>query len=768
MEATSKIFTGLLLLNLALFLPCLSATVSSNLSSRPSLPKGPIHHDYTHVERHCQSVLSSAAELGSDPDSAGALKYKLSFVNGDWTQDAGQAPLLPSHGSYADAAAAGPDESPQGVPLASFMLLHMDTVPRRGARTALDASGVLSLTITRRNCCCSYMDPSAAQYFELRPGIARLLVLFQGVYTETKSSASGGGERVLCMVGDRVFPVPCTNGADPWDDDWISFKPPVTADGNILLVLRYPMATTLATRAVRGEMTSTSARSDGAYFDTVRLVSQLAGGYSSGYQFQPEVPGCNDGEPPLSDDGDAMEMDQQLSSGASLCDIINRSTPDSQAIMEVVPNWDCKGTDAFCSRAGPFATASRPAASATEDTAFTRSAIAVQGLTCRMTATSAGGAAAARVAAVLRYVPPWEDLSVAAKRTGLTGATLSAEGAWNASTGRVCMAGCIGAGDEACHYRVTLSVRTALSVTRRGSIVGRITAVDGSHPPLLFQQRVNLRLGSSGETPRMSYTYTKVEQARELLRASEPTGGFRGNFVAKSLLSYPDVAGAADDMASLSNLAGNLNLRFQCVVKPPFVPEWIEVPCFELQILSIGTLVVVGSYSPQLQGRPRMWNELLGRVHGVEKQPILNVSAEFTASGNFYTSTPVMSLEGVYNPEDGRMYLIGCRKVHAPWRVLSKSKDLEDGMDCSVEVTVEYPPTTTRWLMIGQTAKVSIASTREEDDPLRFARTELRTLPVMYRDQQWDELMKPIVEGLLCITLLSAAKIILVPVNREF
>ncbi|RLM79008.1 uncharacterized protein C2845_PM12G08200 [Panicum miliaceum] len=722
------------------------------------MPKRAIHH----VDRHCQSVLSSAAELSSDPDSAGVLKYKLSFVNGDWNQDAGQAPLLLSHGSYADAAAADPDESPEGVPLASFMLLHMDTVPRRGARTAFDASGVLALTITRRNCCCSYMEPSASQYFELRPGVARLLVRFQGVYTETKSSASGGGERVLCMVGDGVFPVPCTNGADPWDDDWVSFKPPVAADGNILLLLRYPKTSTLTTRAVRGEMTSTSARSDGAYFDTVRLVSQLAGGYSSGYQFQPEVPWCSD-EPPLSHDSDAM--DQPLSSGASLCDIINRSAPDTQA-MEVIPNWDCKGTDAFCSRIGPFAATSRPAASATEDTAFTRSTIVVQGLTCERTTTSGGGAVAARVAVVLRYVPPWEDLSVAAKRTGLSGTTLSTEGAWNASTGRACMAGCLGAGDEACHYRVTLSVRTALSMTRRGSIVGRITAVDGSHAPLLFQQRVNLRLGSSGgETPRMSYVYTKVEQARELLRASETTGGFRGNFVAKSLLSYPDVAGAADDMASLANLAGNLNLRFQGVVRPPFVPEWIEEPCFELQILSIGTLVVVASYSPQLQaGRPMMWNELFGRVHGVEKQRILNVSAEFTASGSFLGPTPVMSLEGVYNPEDGRMYLIGCRKVHAV-KVLSKIRDLEDGMDCSVEVTVEYPPTTTRRLMVGQTAKVSIASTREENDPLRFARTELRTLPVMYRDQRWDELMKPIVDGLLCITLLSAAKIILVPVQ---
>ena len=78
---------------------------------------------------------------------------------------------------------------------------------------------------------------------------------------------------------------------------------------------------------------------------------------------------------------------------------------------------------------------------------------------------------------------------------------------------------------------------------------------------------------------------------------------------------------------------------------------------------------------------------------------------------------------------------------------------------------MEYSPTTAWWLMIGQAAKVSVASTREEDDPLRFARTELRTLRVVYRDQRcWNEVVKPIVEGLLCITLLSAAKIILVPV----
>ena len=175
----------------------------------------------------------------------------------------------------------------------------------------------------------------------------------------------------------------------------------------------------------------------------------------------------------------------------------------------------------------------------------------------------------------------------------------------------------------------------------------------------------------------MSYVYTKVEQARELLRFKP--AGFRDSIVARSLLSYPSIAGPAEDMVSLSNLADDLNLRFQCVVKPPFVPEWIEEPFFELQILSVGTTLVrsYSQFEPQYQGGGRfsMRIEQLGRAgaHAVEEQQILNVSAEFTASRmNFPSSSPVMSLEGVYNPEDGRMYLVGCRNVHAPWRVLSK------------------------------------------------------------------------------------------------
>lgn len=103
------------------------------------------------------------------------------------------------------------------------------------------------------------------------------------------------------------------------------------------------------------------------------------------------------------------------------------------------------------------------------------------------------------------------------------------------------------------------------------------------------------------------------------------------------------------------------------------------------------------------------------------------------------------------------MYLIGCRTVHAPRRrFLSMSEDLEDGMDCFIEVIVEYPPTTTRWL-ISLEAKVFIASTRDADDPLHFNRTELHMLPVMYRQRRLDELIRPMVKGFLSFIVLLAS-----------
>ncbi|KAK3152616.1 hypothetical protein QOZ80_2BG0161340 [Eleusine coracana subsp. coracana] len=685
-------------------------------------------------------MLSSAAEMTVGAAGVPFRMERLSFMNGDWNQDAGQAPLLPPfQGPAADSSRHQPLEP---VNLASFTVTHVDAVPwRSGARPkALNVSGFLTLAITR-NCCSPSMEPRVGPELVLEPGVAKLRVQLEGVYTEPKPSGlvshGGGGDRVLCMVGKALLPVRGGNGsADPWGKNHgvnSEAAPRVVADNNILLVLRYPVTRALATRAVRGEMVSllTAESGGGAYFDRVRLVSRLHRYYSS-YQFRPE-----EDEEELEDatarcgTGDATRS-LFRGSGDAFCDVLRQFTPDNYGVMDVVQSRNNNSTtddDELCNPLGLFET-KRPA------TRSTRSAVAVQGLECEP-----DGKASARVTAVFRLVPPWEHQPTAAKRTGLGGETLSAEGAWTASTGLLCMLACRGGGEkkkkmDACRHRVTIWN--------------------------YWQQQ---QFGRAGEKMRVEYKYTKIKQPTELLHRRR--SGFRDTFIAKSLLSYPKVAGAADEMASLSNLGEDLGLRFRISPKLPFVPDWIEEPFSQLQILSIGPLV--GAYQPGEQyGSMPFRSGQFNTRYSVEKQSVLeevvekqgdevlmNVSAEFTApSGNFFDSKSVLSLEGVYNPGDGRMHLIGCRDiVHAP--STTSREDLEDGMDCSVEVTVEYPPTTTRWL-ISPVAKVYIISTRNANDPLHFNRTEFRSLPIIYHDQR-NEMTEPMVEGFLCIAVLSAA-----------
>ncbi|EEC82330.1 hypothetical protein OsI_26620 [Oryza sativa Indica Group] len=777
--AAAKVVANLQILGLCLLHLCLAASAAAYypdmLLETSFIPRD--YARYADVAPRCRSALASADELSPfDPVGAGVLARDLSFANGDWGQDAGRAPLMPSQGG----------DSPF-LRLATFAVTHIDTDAlrrRRPAMSAVNVSGVLSFTITR-NCCCSseYAVPhrQVSPEFKLLPGASRLTILFEGVYTETRSPGNdddiGGGERVLCMVGNGVLPMRGGDSADPWA--WArnagdgSFEPPVMADGNMVLMLRYPKVHTLTTRAVRGELTSTSAASHNAYFDAVRLVSRI-GQYSS-YLFRPEhgelaANGCSTSttRPFVCDDGVEGNCAGDLHGGASFCDILTELSPGDHGVLAVVPNWNCNSTDEFCSRLGPFQTGG--GATNTTDRMLTGFAIAMQDLRCEP---HGGEKPAARVSAVFRAVSPWEDQQLAVRRTGLGGATLSAEGVWRASTGQLCMTGCLGVidaaavGDEACHYRVSLHVPTTFSIRRRSIIVGQITAGDGSHFPLSFHQSVPPkhpwnRFGRSEASLRVAYDYTKVENAGELFRRSEPSG-FRSSSIAKALVSYPRQAGAAAayEMMSLSDLADDLSLHFQPGPRLPFLPEqkvWPQWPALHLDMLSVGPLV--GSYSPPLRTLPSTPVARAEIDGGVEQQQhqLLNVSAVLSLSGKMFGWSPVMSLEGVYNQEDGRMYLIGCRNVEAPWRIVSTSRDLEDGMDCSIEVRVEYPPKTTRWLF-SPTATACISSTRDAGDPLHFNTTELRTTPISYRggrrDAPPDTLTEQTIEGLVCIAMLS-------------
>lgn len=139
-----------------------------------------------------------------------------------------------------------------------------------------------------------------------------------------------------------------------------------------------------------------------------------------------------------------------------------------------------------------------------------------------------------------------------------------------------------------------------------------------------------------------------------------------------------------------------------------------------------------------------------------EKQLLLNVSAHLSLIGDFkeYKNVSSLFLEGLYNQRSGTMYMFGCRDVRASWKILSDSADLEDGLDCQIEVSVSYPPIIARRLADPK-ATISISSKRNDDDPLRFSSVELQTYPIFYRKEREDLLSRRGVEGILRIVTLS-------------
>ncbi|KAI5012319.1 hypothetical protein ZWY2020_024453 [Hordeum vulgare] len=734
---------------------------SSSLYLGPALQE----HDYLRfadVNRHCQSVLSSATELAYEASRPYQVRHQLSFEKGDWLQDDGHAPLVPFDAG--DAPKKGARLLPEPLSLATFVVTHVDDDQEHRARAAVNISGVLVLVLARKSTAQEFGPGMSAvsPEFNLSAGSTRLKIVFEGVYTErAKSNGGDDGERVLCMVGSAVLPKRSAGGVDPWD--WAknsgrgSLQPPVAADNNILLVLRYPKKLTLTTRAVLGTMRSTSRASDASYFDTVQLMSGLISCCTYHHRPQELAAGAGSTLPWSGADDVVSSRARDVYNGSYPCLVLNRYAYGQ--VNTVLPGWQCNSTAATsgqCHGVGPF-----DMDHAADADAFAGVGIVMQDLQCQEQYDMAGPTGVATVSVVFRALSPWEDWSTARSRSGLSGKTLSAEGAWNASTAQACMVACRGIADKkACNFRVCLSFPTMMSITRLDTMLGEITGVDAAaggvaHRPLLsFRQHMSPpRLWGyypDDGIPLVSYkyNYTKVNQAGELRRRSELPSDFR-KIVAKSLsLSYPKRDGTGNDRRSLSSLADRLTLCFMAV-PDLFRQEWIEHPILHLEVFSLEQ--VIDRYSP-----PQHGDGLPRKEPGTEGRLLLNVSAELTIFKHRWPQKSVMSLEGVYNPDDGRMHLIGCRDVRLPRQNSSTSRDLglEEGMDCSVEVKVDYPPTTLH-LFVMSTAKVQIASTRTAVDPLHFRAVKLRAMP-SYPQQQPSGFYRGVVNGVLCTVLLSA------------
>ncbi|KAL6855984.1 hypothetical protein ACP4OV_018786 [Aristida adscensionis] len=737
------------------FVLSLCLCVSSS-SSADQIPSSQAHgyRRFADVERHCLSVLSSAAPLADDSYRPTRVKRELSFEKGDWRQDAGAAPLMPFDGGDVPAGGGGDSRTLDPLPLSTFFVTHVDEEHR--ARTAVNVSGVLALSISRKS-----RDPEFGPYvaagppwpeFKLSPGATRLKINFEGVYTERADD----GERVLCMVGDALLPTRSAGGADPWD--WAknsgrsSFLPPATADDGVLLVLRYPKELTLTTRAVVGEMRSTRTASAAAYFDPVQLVSQLR---DSLYQYRSDdlVAGACSPLPPIDSDDVFSNRARHRYNGSYLCEVLERYGNGLAAAVTEIPDRHCNSTvtgGAPCRSLGPF-----EMNRAADEKEIAGVVIKMQDLRCSMDA-----AGTVRVSVVLRAVPPWEDLYTAVQRSGMSGATLFAEGVWAPSAGQACSVACRGIGDKACHFRVCLYMPMTFSITRRSVLVGRITGTDTPAAGEAAQSSLTFGMALSlpdfwivdGERLAFTYNYTKVKRAGELRRRSEPPSGLHKIVATPRPLrvSYPRAARyVGDERRSSAALATELALRFT-TMPSMFTPEWMDRPSLHLEVIFIGQ--VSDRFLPRVK-------EVSSTASTAAGERLVNVSAALVAFGRVRVTSPVVALEGVYDPEDGRMLLVGCRDVGFLRRnsstTAASGDDLDDGMDCSIEVRVEYPPTTAHWF-IWLPAKVHIASTRIAGDPLRFDAMKLEGIPIAYPQPRPREISRAITNGVLCVTLLSA------------
>ncbi|KAJ6427281.1 hypothetical protein OIU84_022805 [Salix udensis] len=694
------------------------------------------------VKKHCAPFLASASDLKPEVDTVYNIKEDLYFVDGDWRQEVGQAPLLPyidpgnQHSNFSDF------KTP--LDLASFWIMDVDRSHR--LRKSVSVNGILVLGTTLDSL--GYKPHDGSPHFQIWPGHTQLSISFQGIYTESKKN---GGERVMCLLGSTMFPSRESDSSNPWEWTKANYnQPPLLQDDQILLVLRYPMSFTLTNRVIQGEMKSLNSKSNLKYFDEVHILSQL--GQSVKYEFGSERFVSKSCAPyPYNDSFVNGGID--IYKGTGFCEILGTITGEGAGPFTIVPNWRCDGTDAYCSKLGPFVSDKEIKAT---DGSFKGVKLFMKTIKCEQKAAQ-GNASSARVAAVFRVIPQRENQYAVAMRSGLSNMTVVAEGIWKSSTGQLCMVGCLGLVDSdgsTCDSRICLYIPLSFSIKQRSIIFGSFSNTSRSNDPyfpLSFEKLVYpTELWNYFRNSHPYYSYSKIEQAGAILEKNEPFS-FQ-TAVKKSLLQFPKVEDTETLITGLSLLAEDLTFHSSAFPDPLPRSQTKRPADFQIEVLSLGPLF------------GRFWNVSYGdeetlyhnEAQYTEKQLLTNVSAQITLNGKAYSNFSVLFLEGLYDPPVGKMYLVGCRDVRASWNILLESMDLEAGLDCLIEVIVSYPPTKARWL-VNPTARISISSQRSEDDPLYFSLVKLQTLPIMYRRQREDILSRSGVEGILRILTLSFA-----------
>ncbi|KAI3801892.1 hypothetical protein L1987_30009 [Smallanthus sonchifolius] len=660
-------------------------------------------HNYsrlTEIKKHCSSFISLASELKSDDNIATRLKNELSFFNGDWEQDSHGATLMPFDDSDWPHAASSYMIHPLKV--VSFEVQNVIFGEPNQPCNTISVSGILSIGITRNSTVISELGLK----FHKRPGMSALRVDFEGLYLETEEN---GGERLLCLLGDSTFPfkkVPTrftdeymTLYFSAWDTLY-NEEPVIMPHDQILLVVRYPNAGSLVNNHIRGEMTSLNKIEDFEYFDKVHITSH------SGIITKEHISALQ---------GAVLEsFDQNPLKDAILEDGVNKFNNSEfcrilkyfeQKEYQVMPNLKLGGQNVFQDTVGPFLLGNEILL---VDRNNGNLRMILHKINCEED----------KVSGVLRMYPTTIKPHVAARRTGLSTLTLSVKGTWNSSTGLLSMTGCLGPTLVKCDSGVLLYFPKSFSSKQRSVVSGSIFSLKNATkaflPVFIGLEMLSPCLHDNGwySSAYLSYNYSENDLANDVKERSQEPKVM--SYISKSVFQYPAVEDLKIDTFSSSET---------------FV---------RVEILSIGSQFRTND----------------SHFYEVYDHDVLNISLNLILIENpkkvyeeSYRHVSKLYLEGLYDPNVGKLYLIGCRKVDFD------HVDLERGLDCLIEVTIEYSPLNTRWL-INPTAMITIRSQRNEHDIYQFKPIHLHTFMIHDKNHENNVIFHKIFEGYFRVFLL--------------
>ncbi|CAM6022881.1 unnamed protein product [Sphagnum balticum] len=681
---------------------------------------------------------SSGAEVNSrctKQQEVGTVKARpakgISFSKGDWQQFPNAPPILPFNAS--DERQSGAANQLDPVHLASFSLTNFQG---EGGRI----SGYLLLEITTSNNISEnrihefynfsndkafqngfhrFYNFSNDEAFQSQRGYSALKIDLEGLMHETKEDIT------LCMLGCTMLPSSLDSASL------------LEEDCNVMFQMQYPKKLSLTRSVIRAQVTSLLNAGEKHHFHPINVTALPPINRMPPYEYTvadviDQI--CSNVR------AETLAMEEDSFPGFALQRLFRY---DFSVGFDVQPSLDCSQSEAFCDNMGPLGS------TVGQGENLPHNALAIP--VFRYTRISA---AEIHVSALLQFHHGGGEIVYHHHGAfTLNDRTLVAEGLWKSETQQTCMVACpaevvIANVSRDCNIRICLQFEAGLSLEKRSIISGTISSTllsneSGAFNPLSFSMPLHRLRPLWFQVQGLSrYTFNHIEEARKFGEKFKLDNA--QSTVKTTVFRYPTLHG--NDSKDYIRLGDELSINSLLTQRSGRDQNL----GFRFQVIAIGDHVTIGDES-----------DMLLDTIGMEplKPPLklinpLRLAAHIRIyEGHEYdlqeASTAVYATEGLYEPNDGKMYMVGCRAVNASWSVLrDNKKSLNGSLDCSLTLYLEFPSKIGAWIS-SATVKVWIRSTRTVADPFHFNPIYYETFPIMYMEQPDEVFSRRNVESAL-------------------